>query len=425
MREFKEAADDVSFLSNDELVATAGFYVKSVLAGVQALGSDTALSVLLQMFRLTYSDHYSLELQRIYDLRVLPDGIGDFRYQWRLINTSLIGPPGAGVSHAQGTGTFELRRVNASGQQMGQVVSRTIDLYAHEIGTVLTEKASGPGDFDTWMNLDRTTRDIVPFLDGATLSLVGASGGWLIAESTGTIDVTLQPNDSLPPLRGYIDAALLEFPLFDPLTDELDPEEIYDRSKQAKDLIDTLKEIGEKVKKGLEEGAKKGLWEGAKGLKKVKPDFKISTLDGWIRSPDEEPTKPVQGPVPIDEYTEGDDTWARFATGKYELTPEFRDAIREMLLQHLALFTGLGEVVIEGNASQIGSDDYNVRLSRDRAVSVLTAIYDILGPQLAIPFGDLRVRGLGSSQATGDPDSDEAIDRRVDVIIRGSVRMRS
>jgi outer membrane protein OmpA-like peptidoglycan-associated protein len=425
MQEFKEAADDVSFVSNDELLATAGFYVKSILAGLQALGSDTALSVLLQMFRLTYSDHYSVELQRIYDLKVLPEGIGDFRYQWRLINVSMIGPPGLGVGHARGTGTFELRRVNASGQEIPPVVSRTIDLYANEIGTVMTLKATGPGDFPDWMNLDRTTRDIVPHLDGATLSLIGASGGWLIAESTGTIDVTLQPNDGLPPLRGYIDAALLEFPIFDPLTDELDPEEVYDRSKQVKDLVDTLKEIAEKVKKGLEESAKKGLKEGVKGFKKIKPDFKMSTLDGWIRTADGQPTKPVQGPVPIDEYVDGDATWARFATGKYELTPEFRGAIREMLLQHLALFTGLGEVVIEGNASQVGSDDYNTRLSRDRAVSVLTAIYDILGPQLAIPFGDLRVRGLGSSQATGDPESDEAIDRRVDVIIRGSVRMRS
>jgi outer membrane protein OmpA-like peptidoglycan-associated protein len=96
-----------------------------------------------------------------------------------------------------------------------------------------------------------------------------------------------------------------------------------------------------------------------------------------------------------------------------------------MLLQNLPLFTGLGEIVIEGNASHLGPDDYNVRLSRDRAVSVLTAMYDILGPQLAVAFGDMRVRGLGSTNATGEPESDNALDRRVDVIIRGLVRMRS
>ena len=304
------------------------------------------------------------------------------------------------------------------------MISRTIDLAATEIGTVYG-KATGPGDFDDWMNLDRTTRDIAPHLDGATLTLIGFSGGWLIAESTGTIDVTLQPSDSLPPLRGYIDAALLEFPLFEAPAEELDPEAIYDRATETKDLIDTLKEIGEAVKKGLEESAKKGLKEGARGFKKVKPDFKLSTLDGWIRTANNQPTKPVQGPVAIEDYVDDDGTWARFERDEYELTPQFRAAVRQMLLHNLALFTGLGEIVIEGNASHLGPDDYNVRLSRDRAVSVLTAMYDILGPQLAVPFGDISVRGLGSTNATGEPESDNALDRRVDVIIRGLVRMRS
>lgn len=417
----------VPFLDNDELLATAGFYVKSELAGVQALGSDTALSVLLQMFRLNYTHHSSVELQRIYGLEVMPDGPGDFRYQWKLTDTNLRGG-GYGVSFAGGSGTFHLRRVTSEGVQIGSVTTRTIDLVATELGTV-KGKSTGPGDFDDWMPLDRTTRDIVPRLDGATLSLVGFSGGWLIGESTGTIDVTLQPNDSLPPLRGYIDAKLLEFPIFDGFADDLDPEEVYDRATEVKDLVDTIKEIGEMVKKGLEEGAKKGLSEGARGVKKITPDFKLSTLDGWIQTADGQPRKPVQGPVPVEEYVDDDGTWARFETDEYELTTEFRDAVRQMLLENLPLFTGLGEVVIEGNASRLeppnGPPDYNEKLSRDRAVSVLTAMYDILGPQLAIPFGDLRVRGLGTTNATGGDGSDEEIDRRVDVVIRGSIRMRS
>lgn len=422
----------VPFLDNDELLATAGFYVKSELAGVQALGSDTALSVLLQMFRLNYTHHSSVELQRIYGLEVMPDGPGDFRYQWKLTDTNLLGG-GYGVSFAPGTGTFHLRRVTPEGVQIGSVTTRTIDLYATEIGTVIG-KATGPGDFEDWMNLDRTTRDLVPPsgpqpLDGATLSLVGFSGGWLIGESIGTIEVTLQPNDSLPALRGYIDAKLLEFPIFEGFAEELDPEEVYDRATEVKDLVDTLKDIGEMVKKGLEESRKKALNEGVRGFRKVWPDFKLSTLDGWIRTADGEPTKPVQGPIPVEEYVDDDGTWARFETDEYELTPEFRAGVRQMLLENLPLFTGLGEVVIEGNASQLepenGPPDYNENLSRDRAVSVLTAMYDILGPQIAIPFGDLRVRGLGSTNATGDEGSDEAIDRRVDVVVRGSIRMRS
>ncbi len=91
------------------------------------------------------------------------------------------------------------------------------------------------------------------------------------------------------------------------------------------------------------------------------------------------------------------------------------------------MLTGAGEVVIEGNASRLAREEaYNVRLSRDRAGSVLLAMYDILGPQIGIPWGDLRVRGLGSSQSTDpDPESDLALDRRVDVTIAGSIRMRS
>ena len=422
-----DAPGVVPFLDNDELLATAGFYVKSELAGVQALGSDTALSVLLQMFRLTYSHHSSVQLQRIYGLLIMPEGPGDFRYQWRLIDTWLRGPA-YGVSYATGTGTFELRRVNTKGEQIGLVVSRAIELHATEIGTVFG-KATGPGDFKDWMNLDRTTRDIVPHLDGATLSLIGMSGGWLIAESTGTIDVTLQPSDSGPPLRGYVDAALLKFPIFEGFPEQLDPEAVYDRAGKVKDLVETLKEVRDMVKEGLKESVKKGLNEGARGFKKVRPDFKVSTLDGWIETADGQPTKPVQGPVPVEEYVDDDGTWARFETDEYELTTTFRDGVRQMLLENLPLFTGLGEVVIEGNASKLepenGPPDYNEKLSRDRAVSVLTAMYDILGPQLAIPFGDMRVRGLGNTNATGEEGSDEAIDRRVDVVIRGSIRMRS
>lgn len=397
-------ADAFPFLNVEELLATAQYYIKTELANLRPLGGDSCLSILMLMFRLSYIHPPSLELQRIYGLKVFPEGFGDFRYQWRLLDVSMV-PVGVGVSVARGTGIFELRRVDEDLNPIGPVTARTIDLVAGQADTSLG--VADPGDIDEWQDLSRSTRDIVPKLDGATLSLYGFGASWIIAESGGTIDVVLRPNDSLPPLTGQIYPPLLSVPL-----PEL-PEDL----KDVHDAIDQVKELIETIKKARAKGVR--------SLRRPLPSVRFSTLDGWIRTDLREPTVPVEGPIPIESYVTNDATWARFELDKYEVTPEFRDGIRRFLRWNLALLTGLGEMVIEGNASQVGPDDYNVRLSRDRATSVLTAIYDILGPQLALPCGDIRVRALGSSQSTGDPESDLALDRRVDVILAGSVRMRS
>ena len=416
------------FLQNEELLATAAFYIKSELATLQPLGSLSALSTLLQMFSLTHVQQPSLELQRIYDLEVQPGGFGNFRYQWRLVDIDMRGLV-LGVGGAVGTGTFELQRVDADGNAMPPVISRDIDLYAVQGGTdIQLDTYEGPGDFDDWNSLSLCGRDIVPALDGAVLSLIGFGGGFaVVVESTGTIDVTLSPNDDLPPLFGRIDPALVEVPIL-AAPDEIDPADAYERTEQVNELKDIVKEAIEKgYEKYVEKGLKKGIKTGAKKLVKSIPvDFNGFTLDGWIRTADGQPTRPDPAPIPVSEYAGNDDNWARFEFDEYELTDEFRSAIRQFLLENLPLLTGAGEVVIEGHASRLAREEsYNVRLSRDRAGSVLLAMYDILGPQIGIPWGDLRVVGLGSSQSTGDPDSDLALDRRVDVTIAGSIRMSS
>jgi outer membrane protein OmpA-like peptidoglycan-associated protein len=433
--DFKEMVDTEFavfpvFLQNEELLATAAFYIKSELATLQPLGSLSALSTLLQMFSLTHVHPPSLELQRIYDLEVQPDGFGNFLYQWRLIDINMYGLV-VGAGGAVGSGTFELQRVDADGNTIPPVISRDIDLFAVQGGTDLQVATyEGPGDFDDWMYLSPSGRDIVPALDGATLSLIGFAGGVaVVVESTGTIDVTLSPNDDLPPLTGRIDPVLIDVPLFAPAPEEIDPADAYDRAEQVNELKDIVKEAIEKgYEKYVEKGLKKGIKAGAKkAIKSIPVDFNGFTLDGWIRTADGQPTRPDPAPVPVSEYAGNDDDWARFAFDEYELTDEFRNAIRQFLLENLPLLTGAGEVVIEGNASRLAREEaYNVRLSRDRAGSVLLAMYDILGPQIGIPWGDLRVRGLGSSQSTDpDPESDLALDRRVDVTIAGSIRMRS
>jgi outer membrane protein OmpA-like peptidoglycan-associated protein len=424
MDDFRDAVNTnraaIPMLDNKELLATSGYYIKQVLSKVHPSGEDDALSKLVEMLRYTYVWPSSLEIQQFYDLVFFPDGYDlDFQYQWRITNVSILGA-GFGLGGAAGQGTFELRRVGTDGAQIGPVTSRTIDLLVEQAGSIVEEPGFKdlPADLSQWMMLWPTNRDIVPALDGATLSLCGFSGSVLIFESAGTMEVELAPNDHLPPLRGLVSPPLLSVPIVNPLGDDATPDDIKDRAEAIKDLIDGLKDVGKQV-------AKRG-FKGLKSAKQLlKPKAHFSNVDGWIRNAADTSFKPEVAPVPVETYSQKKETWARFGTGKYELTTDFRDAIRQFLLDHLPLLAAIGEVTIEGNASQVGQPDYNTRLSRDRASSVLTAMYDILGPQLATPWGDLVVRGLGSSQSTGPPGSDLDIDRRVDVIIRGAVRLRS
>ncbi len=318
--DFKEMVDTEFavfpvFLRNEELLATAAFYIKSELATLQPLGSLSALSTLLQMFSLQHTYAPSLELQRIYDLKLQPDGFGNFLYQWRLIDIDMRGLV-LGVGGAVGTGTFELQRVDADGNTIPPVISRDIDLYAVQGGTDLQlDTYEGPGDYDDWMYLSPSGRDIVPALDGATLSLIGFAGGIaVVVESTGTIDVTLSPNDDQPPLTGRIDPVLIDVPLFAPAPEEIDPADAYDRVEQVNELKDIVKEAIEKgYEKYIEKGLKKGIKAGAKkAIKSIPVDFNGFTLDGWIRTADGQPTRPDPAPVPVSQYAGNDDDWARF-----------------------------------------------------------------------------------------------------------------
>jgi len=405
------------FTDNDELMVRARFYVTATLLEVRPAGGDSHLTLLKAMFRATFRT--TLWLQEIYGLPILevPDG-AYFRYRWKFHDINMIGGAYV-VGAAVGTGAFELQRVDARGQAIGPLISRTIDLKTIEGGMVYGP-IFGPDDIDDWKFFDPTYRDITPHLDGAEFSMLSMGASWLAAKSSSSIEVLLGPTDGLPPVTGRIDAALLEPDFLDPSADPTDPADIHGQTAKAKDMVESANELSEELNdKGLKGGMK---W----GTRLLKPDVSGSTTFGWLRSAAGAPRKPPEVSIDAGDYVDSDsDTWARFDTNRYDIADDFRDRIRQCLLWNLTLFSTIGELVVTGHASQDGPDDYNFRLSRDRAVAVLTAVYDILGPQLAIPLGDVRIVGKGSTEATGEPESDEAYDRRVDFSIAGSVRLRS
>lgn len=103
-----------------------------------------------------------------------------------------------------------------------------------------------------------------------------------------------------------------------------------------------------------------------------------------------------------------------FETGKYELKPEARERLAKVsgiLLAYSSL-----KVAIEGHTDAIGTDDYNQRLSEQRA----EAVRDYLVNQgVAAPA--VSARGLGKMQPIASNDTPEGRqrNRRVELVLSG------
>ncbi len=413
-----------AFVRDPDLMPTVRRLLLGVLGSTRAVGGDSYWDLLQAMLRLTFSSAPSEYLQDVFGLRVVTDPDDVFRYRWRLRDIRM-GGLGLGVSRTSGTGTFELQRVDDDGNPLGPVIARTIDLRNTDVGTVLElpsgpeDVASfGPGDLTEWNTFLPTHRDITTALDGAEFSMMSFGAEFLVLESSSTAEVWLQPSDDQPPLNGRVEGELLKVMDLNPFADDAAIEDTLDRTKRGNDLRKKGKDV-------LEELLKNGAKAGAKKLL-TSVTLKTSYLEGWLRTAEDESRAPDPEPVPADAYVTSANAWARFDTDAYELTPEFRDRVRSFAMWNLPLLTRLGDLRIEGNASPLAStEDYNVRLSRDRAMSVLTALVDVLGPQLAVPIGSVTIHGYGSSRSTGAPDSDAEWDRRVDVVLGGQVRFQS
>ncbi len=103
-----------------------------------------------------------------------------------------------------------------------------------------------------------------------------------------------------------------------------------------------------------------------------------------------------------------------FQTGKYELKPEARERLARVSGILLAYSTL--KVAIEGHTDSTGSDEFNQRLSEQRA----EAVRDYLVSQ-GVAAGAITARGFGSMQPVASNDTAEGRqhNRRVELVLSG------
>lgn len=103
-----------------------------------------------------------------------------------------------------------------------------------------------------------------------------------------------------------------------------------------------------------------------------------------------------------------------FETGKYELKPEARERLARVsgiLLAYSSL-----KVAIEGHTDSVGSDDYNQRLSEQRAEAVRVYLVS-----QGVAAQSVTARGLGKTQpiASNDTPDGRQRNRRVELVLSG------
>ena len=103
-----------------------------------------------------------------------------------------------------------------------------------------------------------------------------------------------------------------------------------------------------------------------------------------------------------------------FETGKYELKPAARERLAKVSGILLA-YSGL-KVQVEGHTDSVGSDDFNQKLSEDRA----NAVRDYLAEQ-GVPDSAISSLGMGKLQPIADNATPEGRqrNRRVELVVNG------
>jgi outer membrane protein OmpA-like peptidoglycan-associated protein len=116
-----------------------------------------------------------------------------------------------------------------------------------------------------------------------------------------------------------------------------------------------------------------------------------------------------------------------FGVDATTLSNDGRQALREMLATHLAVFRNPStQISIEGHASPSGSARHNKELSVVRAVNVLQAMADISGEDIRVKLDNIQVSGFGeevSAKELKDDDAESAKWRRVDIKIDGKLAL--
>jgi outer membrane protein OmpA-like peptidoglycan-associated protein len=105
-----------------------------------------------------------------------------------------------------------------------------------------------------------------------------------------------------------------------------------------------------------------------------------------------------------------------FATGKYDLRPEAQIVLAKLsgiILSHPGL-----NLAVEGYTDSVGSDDFNLKLSRQRADTVR----DYLVIQ-GLPDSSMTAKGFGKSDPVADNDTlaGRQQNRRVEIVVSGEI----
>ena len=105
---------------------------------------------------------------------------------------------------------------------------------------------------------------------------------------------------------------------------------------------------------------------------------------------------------------------ALFATGKYQLTPDARVKMAKVS-GILLSYPGL-KVQVEGYTDSVGSDEFNQRLSEQRAGTVRDFLV-----QQGVSMNNVAAVGYGKSDAIADnaTASGRAQNRRVELVVAG------
>jgi outer membrane protein OmpA-like peptidoglycan-associated protein len=96
------------------------------------------------------------------------------------------------------------------------------------------------------------------------------------------------------------------------------------------------------------------------------------------------------------------------------LRPESRQTLRD-LAQTMSRYSDINYIEVEGHTDSIGSDEFNLDLSRRRS----TSVRDYLVAQ-GVPSARVVARGFGESQpkSTNDTAEGRQLNRRVEINIR-------
>jgi outer membrane protein OmpA-like peptidoglycan-associated protein len=105
-----------------------------------------------------------------------------------------------------------------------------------------------------------------------------------------------------------------------------------------------------------------------------------------------------------------------FATGKYDLRPEAQIVLAKLsgiILSHPGL-----NLAVEGHTDSVGGDDFNLRLSRQRADTVRNYLVT-----QGLPDSSVTAKGFGKSEPVADNDTPDGRqqNRRVEIIVSGEI----